>query len=81
MLSKIHRLPEFCSWCGCIIDYVPHPTAKSLFNELNLMNQYKAVSDIDWQNWIPKERAVLCFIHVDNNLMLIHKKLVLEREG
>jgi 8-oxo-dGTP diphosphatase len=34
----------------------------------------KNVSEIDWENWVPKERAVLCFIHIDNKLMLIHKK-------
>ena len=33
----------------------------------------KSVSEIDWENWIPKERAVLCFINVDDKLMLIHK--------
>ncbi|NLE00714.1 MAG: 8-oxo-dGTP diphosphatase [Fibrobacter sp.] len=32
------------------------------------------VNDIDWNSWIPAERAVLCFIKVDNRLMLIHKK-------
>ncbi len=37
-------------------------------------NMIKEVSDIDWENWEPKERAVLCFIHIDNKLMLIHKK-------
>jgi 8-oxo-dGTP diphosphatase len=32
------------------------------------------VSDINWSTWEPKERAVLCFIKHENQLMLIHKK-------
>jgi 8-oxo-dGTP diphosphatase len=40
----------------------------------------KNVSEIDWENWVPKERAVLCFIHIDNKLMLIHKKTGLGKE-
>lgn len=32
------------------------------------------VAEIDWQSWVPKERAVLCFIHTTDKLMLIHKK-------
>lgn len=29
---------------------------------------------IDWENWVPKERAVLCFVRDKNLLLLIHKK-------
>lgn len=32
------------------------------------------VSAIDWGNWVPKERAVLCFVRDKNQLLLIHKK-------
>lgn len=38
----------------------------------NSMN--KQISDIDWKKWIPKERAVLCFILDGEKIMLIHKK-------
>ncbi len=38
------------------------------------LNDFVDVADVDWKNWTPKERAVLCFIHVENKLMLIHKK-------
>lgn len=34
----------------------------------------KDVNLIDWKNWQPKERAVLCFIKEENRLMLINKK-------
>jgi 8-oxo-dGTP diphosphatase len=34
----------------------------------------KEVSEIDWEHWVPKERAVLCFIQSGNQIMLIHKK-------
>ena len=29
---------------------------------------------MDWQNWIPRERATLCFIERNGELLLIHKK-------
>jgi len=32
------------------------------------------VADVNWDTWIPKERAVLCFIQNENRLLLIHKK-------
>lgn len=32
------------------------------------------VALIDWPNWQPKERAVLCFIFEGSRVMLIHKK-------
>jgi 8-oxo-dGTP diphosphatase len=35
---------------------------------------YTTVSEIDWEHWVPKERAVLCFIQSGDNVMLIHKK-------
>ncbi len=31
-------------------------------------------SDIDWTQWNPQDRAVLCFIFRGNELLLIHKK-------
>jgi 8-oxo-dGTP diphosphatase len=34
----------------------------------------KNVSEINWDTWIPKERAVLCFIQENEQIMLIHKK-------
>ena len=33
-----------------------------------------AISDIDWAAWVPRERAVLCFIFREGELLLIHKK-------
>jgi len=32
------------------------------------------VHQVDWANHHPVDRAVLCFIRVDNSLLLIHKK-------
>lgn len=32
------------------------------------------VTDIDWKNWNPKERATLMFIRQDDRLLMIHKK-------
>jgi 8-oxo-dGTP diphosphatase len=32
------------------------------------------VDELNWETWIPKEKAVLCFIQNRNQLMLIHKK-------
>jgi 8-oxo-dGTP diphosphatase len=32
------------------------------------------VNMIDWESWVPKERAVLCFVRDNNKLLLIHKK-------
>lgn len=42
----------------------------------NMANNRKItdVSDVDWEQWIPQERAVLCFIKETERLMLIHKK-------
>lgn len=34
----------------------------------------QGVSSIDWDSWVPKERAVLCFVRDRNLVMLIHKK-------
>ena len=34
----------------------------------------KEVTEIDWESWVPKERAVLCFIQSGDQVMLIHKK-------
>ena len=32
------------------------------------------VDDIDWQDWTPTERAVLCFVRDSERILLIHKK-------
>ncbi len=34
----------------------------------------KKVTDIDWENWNPKERATLMFIRQKGQLLMIHKK-------
>lgn len=34
----------------------------------------KNVSDIDWENWQPRERATLLFILQTGRMLLIHKK-------
>lgn len=31
-------------------------------------------NNIDWTRWTPKERAVLCIIRIQDQVMLIHKK-------
>jgi 8-oxo-dGTP diphosphatase len=38
------------------------------------VKQIHDVSAVDWNTWIPKERAVLCFVRDKDLLMLIHKK-------
>jgi 8-oxo-dGTP diphosphatase len=35
---------------------------------------YNRFSNIDWDHWVPKERATLLFIRRDGKLLLIHKK-------
>ena len=32
------------------------------------------VDEVDWGNWVPEEKAVIVYIKVNNNLILIHKK-------
>ena len=32
------------------------------------------VNEVDWKNWVPKEKAVIVYITNENNLILIHKK-------
>ena len=32
------------------------------------------VNQIDWESWVPTERATLCFIIRDGQVLLIHKK-------
>lgn len=34
----------------------------------------RRVEEIDWTTWRPKERAVLCYVERDSQLLLIHKK-------
>ena len=35
---------------------------------------YESVDQIDWKNWVPKERATLLFILQERRILLIHKK-------
>jgi len=35
---------------------------------------YSSFSDIDWDNWVPTERATLLFVIRDGQILLIHKK-------
>jgi len=35
---------------------------------------YNAVTDIDWQNWEPQQRATLLFVIHNGKMLLIHKK-------
>ncbi|MFC1584375.1 8-oxo-dGTP diphosphatase [Fibrobacterota bacterium] len=39
-----------------------------------LNNNLQDVSQVDWQAWVPDERAVLCFVEDGDRVMLIHKK-------
>lgn len=34
----------------------------------------KSVNEIEWEDWIPKEKAVLCFVRQDDMVLLIRKK-------
>lgn len=33
-----------------------------------------SVKELDWDNWVPDEDAVLCFMYTDTEILLIHKK-------
>jgi 8-oxo-dGTP diphosphatase len=35
---------------------------------------YRALGDVDWENWTPIERATLLFVVRDGHILLIHKK-------
>ena len=35
---------------------------------------YSSIDQVDWTNWIPKERATLLFVIRDGQVLLIHKK-------
>jgi 8-oxo-dGTP diphosphatase len=34
----------------------------------------RSVEDIDWENWIPEQKAVVCYTVADGKVLLIHKK-------
>ena len=36
---------------------------------------YESVDDIDWQQWVPREKATLLFVVRGGKILLIHKKL------
>lgn len=36
--------------------------------------QYAALEDVDWPNWQPGQRATLCFVVRDSQILLIEKK-------
>ncbi|MBF0431564.1 MAG: 8-oxo-dGTP diphosphatase [Fibrobacteria bacterium] len=38
------------------------------------MDIIKNVSEVDWEHWVPRETAVLCFVRDADKVMLIHKK-------
>ncbi|MBN1603305.1 MAG: 8-oxo-dGTP diphosphatase [Chitinispirillaceae bacterium] len=40
----------------------------------NNIIEVRDVAFVDWKSWVPKERAVLCFVRDGNRVMLIHKK-------
>lgn len=40
----------------------------------HLMMTPKTVDEVQWSTWEPKERAVLCLVRDNNDLLLIHKK-------
>ena len=41
---------------------------------LTIQTASGAPFSLDWATWTPRERAVLTFVHRDNQLLLIHKK-------
>lgn len=46
-------------------------------SESTLSTPPLAINEVDavqWQSWVPRERAVLCFIRDTHQIMLIHKK-------
>lgn len=32
------------------------------------------IADVDWNTWVPEEKAVLCYVHDSGKVLLIHKK-------
>ena len=38
------------------------------------MKKYHRMSEVDWANWQPTERATLLFVIQDGQLLMIHKK-------
>lgn len=34
----------------------------------------RTFADVDWQNWVPTQRATLCFVVREDQVLLIHKK-------
>ena len=49
-----------CNWNGRVPSYAPMKAS--------------AVEQIDWSRWQPTERATLCFVIRDGQILLIHKK-------
>ena len=70
-----HRLFLFrrsCSECGR-----PLELKQVLFydkSHCTLCRIPKNVEEVEWSEWRAQQEAVLCFIHVDSRLLLIHKK-------
>ena len=36
--------------------------------------ELSSVEDVDWESWIPEQRATLLFVVKDGQVLLIHKK-------
>lgn len=39
-----------------------------------LAAEFKTVDDVDWESWVPQQRATLLFVVKDGQVLLIHKK-------
>ena len=52
----------------------PHPFQPGLPGHGKLLAVPKSLSDIDWNNWQPVDRATLCFIIRAGEILLIRKK-------
>lgn len=39
-----------------------------------MSTDFETIHDVDWNNWIPEQRATLLFVIKDDHALLIHKK-------
>ena len=76
--KSLFIFPLRCSHCGENL-----PLVRSLYYDHNLCGSCipdtsaegpRSINEIDWENWIPDQDAVLCFTLRDDEVLLIHKK-------
>lgn len=76
----IYRDDNLCDSCRKELHpelFEDEPAAEEQIGTEELQQQFKlakTVEEIDWDLWEPDERAVICYIFRDDQVMLIHKK-------